>query len=314
MGIKVVVCHDRVKTFSAINLQMATQVGHYPAQYHDNMGMSNINTDPGVYEPECDWNEPVGPTGYPDTQEFLQQYATDQAPVDQQLPQENGAEQLKLAGDYKGLGGPKTVPLYTPDAFEAPSRPVERTILDEIFLEPTSKQLDAFYRVLTKEKLAQDKNRLKWAIFSHYILLFILLAKLTPEVLDRLDVFVLELEELFVPKPLLWEWLWLLSTPVTILGLNACKNSSLKSCKQFLIGTLTCSLLPIIIGMVSHAQDCYEFLAEGPSDDVQMWQGYPYAMLCYLFFLFALQVHFFQLYFANSLMQAWTCIQAKKAQ
>ena len=34
----------------------------------------------------------------------------------------------------------------------------------------------------------------------------------------RFDVFVLELEELFVPKPLLWEWLWLLSTPVTILG------------------------------------------------------------------------------------------------
>ena len=42
---------------------MAAQVGHYPSQYHDNMGMSNINTDPGVYEPECDWNEPVGPTG-----------------------------------------------------------------------------------------------------------------------------------------------------------------------------------------------------------------------------------------------------------
>ena len=81
-----------------------------------------------------------------------------------------------------------------------------------------------------------------------------MLAKLTPEVLDRLDVFVLEVEELFVPKPLIWEWLWLLSIPVTIIGLNTCKYSSLKSGKQYIIGTLTCSLLPIIIGMVYHAQ------------------------------------------------------------
>ena len=100
----------------------------------------------------------------------------------------------------------------------------------------------------------QDKYRLKWAIFSHYLLLFVMLLKLTPEVLDRLDVFVLEVEELFVPAPLLWEWLWLLSAPVTILGLNTVKSSSLNSCKQFLLGTLTCSLLPVIIGMVSHAQ------------------------------------------------------------
>ena len=103
---------------------------------------------------------------------------------------------------------------------------------------------------------AQDKIRLRWAIFSHYLLLFVMILKLTPEVLDRLDVFVLEVEELFVPAPLIWEWLWLLSVPVTFLGLNTVKYSSLVSCKQFLLGSLTCSLLPIIIGMVSHAQVC----------------------------------------------------------
>ena len=99
-----------------------------------------------------------------------------------------------------------------------------------------------------------------------------MMLKLTPEVLDRLDVFVLEVEELFVPTPLVWEWLWLLSVPVTILGLNACKQHSLKSCKQFIIGTLLCSLLPVIIGMVCHGQDCYEFLSEGLTDNVTVWQ------------------------------------------
>ena len=201
-------------------------------------------------------------------------------------------QSLPLAGDYQGLGGPTSVPLYTPAAFETPARPVEKTILDEIFLEPTDRQLDAYYRVILRGKVyvistssetsrvvikfmffsAQNKNRLKWAIFVHYLLLFLMLLKLTPEVLDRLDVFVLEVEELFIPSPLLWEWLWLLSLPVTIFGLNTCKHHSLKSCKQFLSGTLICSLLPVVIGMVCHGQDCYEFLTEGLTDNVTVWQ------------------------------------------
>merc|ERR1712142_996651 len=102
--------------------------------------------------------------------------------------------------------------------------------------------------------------------------------------------FVLEVEELFVPKPLIWEWLWLLSVPVTFFGLSACKHSSLKSIKQFLIGTLVCSLLPVLLGI---------------TENIMVWQGYPYAMLWYAFFFVSLQVHLYQIYFANCLMQAW---------
>ena len=45
-----------------------------------------------------------------------------------------------------------------------------------------------------------NKNRLKWAISIHFYLLFLMITKLSPDILDRLDIFVLELEELFVPK------------------------------------------------------------------------------------------------------------------
>ena len=59
---------------------------------------------------------------------------------------------------------------------------------------------------------AQNKERLKWSIFIHYILLFLMLTKLMPEVLDKFDVFLLEVEELFVPKvkkPLALITLWI---------------------------------------------------------------------------------------------------------
>jgi len=123
----------------------------------------SYNTDPGVYEPECDFygDDPGAPLDYPDTEALLYGYpadcgepaqteVTEQAPPPETEPVVDQA--LPLARDYVGLGGPKTIPLYTPSAFENPKQPmqVERTILDEIFLEPTGTQLTAFYRVMLK--------------------------------------------------------------------------------------------------------------------------------------------------------------------
>jgi len=282
-----------------------------PAQYAR-------NTDPGVYEPECDFygDDPAAPSGYPDTEAFLMGYPAD---CGEPAPEEPAAEAapptepvateaaLPLAKDYVGMGGPTTVPLYTPSAFEnpKPAVPISRTILDEIFLEPTDGQLDAYNRVILKGQVEVNKNRLKWAISVHFYLVFLMLTKLSSDVLDKLDIFVLELEELFVPKPLFWEWLWLLSLPVTFFGLSATKVPNLPAVKRFLIGTMVFSLVPILIGMGLHFYDCYEFLTEGMSDNVAVWQGYPLAVLWYAFFFVALQVHLYEIYFGNCLMQAW---------
>ncbi len=50
--------------------KMATSVEGLPLG-QDRFG-DIYNNDPGVYEPECDWNEDQG--GYPDTQQFLEQF------------------------------------------------------------------------------------------------------------------------------------------------------------------------------------------------------------------------------------------------
>ena len=48
---------------------MAARVGGYPGGYVERF-VEPYNMDPGVYEPECDWQEEQG--AYPDTQQFLQ--------------------------------------------------------------------------------------------------------------------------------------------------------------------------------------------------------------------------------------------------
>ena len=47
---------------------------------------------------------------------------------------------------------------------------------------------------------AQSKSRLKACLFFHILLFFLMVAKLSADIFDRLDIFILELEELEIPK------------------------------------------------------------------------------------------------------------------
>lgn len=47
---------------------------------------------------------------------------------------------------------------------------------------------------------ALNKSRLKHCIFFHYLLFFVMLAKLSADILDKLDIFILEIEELRIPQ------------------------------------------------------------------------------------------------------------------
>ena len=50
---------------------------------------------------------------------------------------------------------------------------------------------------------SKNKTRLKTCIGFHFMLFVLMALKLLPEVLDKLDVFVLEIEELLIPKVIL---------------------------------------------------------------------------------------------------------------
>ncbi|KAH6928153.1 hypothetical protein HPB50_012342 [Hyalomma asiaticum] len=120
------------------------------------------------------------------------------------------------------------------------------------------------------------KTRLKTAMLLHFFLFLAMCAKLAEDVLDRLDIFILELEELYIPKPLLWEWVWLASLVFTLPGLTAIRRSRASSMKH------------------GHA-------VKG----VELWQGYPVAVLWYAFLTVAFQAHIFSLYFGIRLILAW---------
>ncbi|CAG2122829.1 unnamed protein product, partial [Medioppia subpectinata] len=153
---------------------------------------------------------------------------------------------------------------------------------------------------------ALNKSRLKFCIFFHYLLFVVMMCKLSDDILDRLDIFILELQELYIPKPRLWEWLWASSVVLSLFGLTSFKNNSLSSIRFYAIMTFAMSLCPILYALVYYFNDLWSFMETRDLSKVkEQWNGYPVALIWYTFLVVALQIHFFQLYFSIKLWFAW---------
>lgn len=162
---------------------------------------------------------------------------------------------------------------------------------------------------------ALNKSRLKYCIFFHYLLFFTMLAKLSADILDKLDIFILEIEELQIPQPLCWEYIWCASLLCSFLGLASARKNRIKPMKQYILGILLLGYGPLFYATLYYFGDVWTYLTSEDDDEIEeihFWQGYPYGLLWYGFIMLAYQVHFFSMYFAWNLVSAWKSRGAKK--
>lgn len=137
--------------------------------------------------------------------------------------------------------------------------------------------------------------------------------KLAEDFLDRLDIFILELEELYIPKPYLWEWLWTSNIIFSFIGLSAIKNNSVSSMKFYLSATFLLAVCPVIYAAVYYFNDLWSFIEHHDVSRLnEVWQGYPLALIWYSFLVVAIQVHFFQIFFGIKLVKAWNVRKVSK--
>ncbi|XP_054708169.1 protein jagunal-like [Uloborus diversus] len=149
------------------------------------------------------------------------------------------------------------------------------------------------------------KSRLKFCIFLHFLLFLAMLAKLSEDILDRLDVFILELEELYIPKPLPWEWLWTASILFAIVGLRALSRNRLSALNSYAAGTFVLAICPLLGAAIYFLNDILEYAEKKGEAEVQKWQGYPVAVYWYGFIMVAFQIHMFSIFFAAKLIKIW---------
>ncbi|XP_015792929.1 protein jagunal [Tetranychus urticae] len=152
-----------------------------------------------------------------------------------------------------------------------------------------------------------NKSRLKWSITMHYLLFGLMVAKLTDDILDRFDVFILELQQLYIPKPMIWEWIWTLSVFFNYIASKAMKKNNPTSMKFYLFIINLTAIFPVFYAMIVYLSD---FLVYFETRDVtkvtHVWNKYPLAVIWYGFLLVALQVHLAQFVFAYKLIKVWS--------
>ncbi|KAG6446171.1 protein jagunal [Manduca sexta] len=156
-----------------------------------------------------------------------------------------------------------------------------------------------------------NKSRLKYCVFFHHVLFLTMMAKLSADILDKLDIFILEIEELQIPPPLWWEYIWCLSLLLSFIGLSAIKRNNIKQLRRYMYGIVGLGFLPLLYCVLYYCGDVWRYLTRDEDEEdsseveIELWQGYPYGLLWYAFVLLASQVHFFQLYFSYNLLKAW---------
>lgn len=96
-----------------------------------------------------------------------------------------------------------------------------------------------------------------------------MLAKLSADILDRLDIFILEIEELQVPPPLWWEYFWCTSILMSFIGLSAAKGNSIRNMKKYIIGLTVTALLPLLYCAIYYFPDIVDYMSLDEETDIE---------------------------------------------
>lgn len=161
---------------------------------------------------------------------------------------------------------------------------------------------------------ANAKYYLKLTFYLHFLLYALVLLKLSEDLLDRADIFILELQELQIPKPDLWEWLYGVSFFANFFAGRAMRSNSARLMNLYHILTWTLSLGPILVAQFQYFPDFITFLQERDIEKlVYVWRSIPLSVVFEAFSLVALQVHLMQAFYAYKLWKIWNAYTLNRA-
>jgi len=151
-----------------------------------------------------------------------------------------------------------------------------------------------------------NKFRLKFVLSLHCMLLFLLILKVSEDLLDQFSVDFGPLERLNVPTPHFWEYWWLLSFVPVVIAFYALPKNNAKMMSRAYYGFFFTALLPVAFGAGYSLPLLIKFSSEhGAVDQLVKFLNVPLVVLEYAFYAVAFQVHVFTMYFATQLMKAW---------
>jgi len=108
----------------------------------------------------------------------------------------------------------------------------------------------------------------------------------------------------YVPKPLTWQFIWLMSLLPSLVGYFSLSKNTLSLLKFYYYGNVLLGLGTCLTTMFLNASDLLEF--NSTKEATNYYNDFPLIVLWFIFLFIAVQIHAFGIYYSRLLIQLWT--------
>lgn len=160
-------------------------------------------------------------------------------------------------------------------------------------------------RVASHYRLStESKTRFRLLVYIHLLLALIVFSQILTYHFPILP------PNWIIPRPHLWQYIWLISVFASIVGLWSLQKNNVLAMKIFFRGTILFGLGTILITIMLNLSELFTFKKLKNShqlDEVepQKFFGLPLLVLWYIFLVIAVQIHVYSLYIGNVLLGSW---------
>ena len=153
---------------------------------------------------------------------------------------------------------------------------------------------------------AESKKFVKYSIYMHFMLSMLIIVQLVFYFGSKYT----QMEFPEVPKPNLWQYIWLTSLVPGLAGYVSLKNNRSSLLLFYYRGTVILGLGPVLTTMVFNASDLLDFARN--KQTTNLYHDFPVIVLWYIYLFVVIQIHAFGIYFARILLKSWSKDSKKK--
>lgn len=151
--------------------------------------------------------------------------------------------------------------------------------------------------------IAETKPHLRLLIYAHILLAL-------PVITQLLAYHLPFISTMTIPKPHLWQYIWLISIIPSLCGLISMNRNQVTLMKLFFGGTITFGLGTIMTTIIFNLDDLLAYRRmkinqQLSTNESQTFFGYPLLILWYIFLFITVQIHIYSLYLSNVLLKSW---------
>uniref|UniRef100_A0A914RPJ5 Protein jagunal n=1 Tax=Parascaris equorum TaxID=6256 RepID=A0A914RPJ5_PAREQ len=109
-----------------------------------------------------------------------------------------------------------------------------------------------------------------------------------------------------LPSAYPWEYIWSLSFLPVVFALSSFQRNKVSLLRMHYYSQFLVGILPCAIGMGGQLPELFDYLSDMEHSQTPTFKGtFPMVIIWYIFFLVALQIHGFAMYFSYHLTASW---------